>query len=127
MTGQEKAMVLQLRKQGYSFSKIADQLSLSVNTVKSFCSRNKENNLCMYCGISIQQPEKVRKKKFCSDKCRMSWWKTHYSELNRKAMYSFKCGNCGIEFQAYGNNHRKYCSRRCYAISRFGSETNEFS
>lgn len=125
MTGEEKAMVLQLRTKGYSFSKIAEQLSLSVNTVKSFCSRNKENNLCMYCGISIQQPEKVRKKKFCSDKCRMSWWKAHNSELNRKAVYSFKCGNCGIEFQAYGNNHRKYCCRRCYVISRFGGKTNE--
>ena len=122
MTGEEKAMVLQLRKQGLSISKIANQLNLSANTVKSFCSRNKDLQLCMYCGIGIQQPEKVRRKKFCSDKCRMLWWKKHYSEINRKAIYSFKCENCGFEFQAYGNNHRKYCSRKCYVVSRFGGK-----
>ncbi len=127
MTGQEKAMILQLRTQGNSISKIANQLSLSVNTVKSFCSRNKDLYLCMYCGNSIQQPEKVRRKKFCCYKCRMLWWKEHYSEINRKAIYTFKCENCGIEFQAYGNNHRKYCSRNCYVNARFGGKNDEFT
>lgn len=126
MTGEEKALVLQLRTQGFTFSKIAERLGLSVNTVKSFCTRHKDGKRCLYCGTDVQQPRRVRLKKFCSDKCRMLWWRSHYSELNRKAVYSFKCENCGTEFQAYGNNHRKYCSRRCYINARFGGKINEF-
>ena len=137
MTDIEKQKIKHLRSIGKSYKDISIAMNLKESTVKTYCNRNgltdkdislmfsETKNKCLYCGVKINQKQKQKPKKFCSDKCRMSWWKTHYSELNRKAMYSFKCGNCGIEFQAYGNNHRKYCCRRCYVISRFGGKTNE--
>ena len=48
-------------------------------------------------------------------------------ELKKRAVYDFKCQNCGKPFQAYGNNHRKYCSRKCYINERFGGMADERS
>lgn len=123
MTTEEKAKIQQLRSKGTSIRDIASTMNLSVNTVKSYCSRNKGAQLCQCCGTPIVQPPKTRLKKFCSDKCRMQWWNSHAHEVNRKAMYDFSCACCGRPFQAYGNNHRKYCSRTCYIQSRFGGVT----
>ena len=64
---------------------------------------------------------------FLPDKCRMQWWKAHIKEVNRKAVYDFTCACCGQQFQAYGNDHRKYCSRACYIKARFGGEQRELS
>ena len=44
----------------------------------------------------------------------MSWWHAHPEKIERRAVYTFTCQTCGIGFEAYGNNHRKYCSRACY-------------
>ena len=122
MTDTQKAAALHLRSKGRSFAQIAAELDLSVNTVKSFCSRNKGGLLCLCCGTPIQQPKRTRQKKFCSDHCRMQWWNANSKEVNRKAMYEFTCACCGKTFQAYGNDHRKYCSRECYIRARFGGE-----
>jgi len=40
MTDAQKSTVLTLRSKGMSFSKIAETVGLSVNTIKSFCSRH---------------------------------------------------------------------------------------
>ncbi len=125
MTEMQKAAALHLRAKGYSFARIAKEIDISVNTIKSFCSRNKSGQLCLSCGASIQQPPRARTQKFCCDKCRMQWWKAHMKEVNRKAMYNFTCACCGKTFQAYGNNHRKYCGRECYVKARFGGEQHE--
>ena len=45
MTDVQKADIIRLRSEGQSFGKIAAALELSVNTVKSFCSRNKDSRL----------------------------------------------------------------------------------
>ena len=100
MTDTQKATALHMRSKGVSFARIAAELNISVNTVKSFCSRNKSGQLCLCCGTSIQQPPRARIKKFCSDKCRMQWWKAHIKEVNRKAVYDFTCACCGQQFQA---------------------------
>jgi len=94
MTDAQKSTVLTLRSKGMSFSMIAETVGLSVNTIKSFCSRHK-GQFCLCCGEPITQPPRVRQKKFCSDKCRMKWWNAHIKDVNRKAMYDFICSNCG--------------------------------
>lgn len=127
MTDLQKASALHLRAKGFSFAKIAAELELSVNTIKSFCSRNKDGQLCLCCGTPIQQPPRARIKKFCSDRCRMQWWYAHRDELKRKAVYDFTCACCGQPFKAYGNNHRKYCNRACYMKARFGGEEHGLS
>ena len=60
MTDVQKADIIRLRSEGQSFGKIAAALELSVNTVKSFCSRNKDSRLCYCCGtpISRRTPDK---------------------------------------------------------------------
>ena len=82
MTDAQKSTVLTLRSKGMSFSKIAETVGLSVNTIKSFCSRHK-GQFCLCCGEPITQPPRVRQKKFCSDKCRMKWWNAHIKDVNR--------------------------------------------
>lgn len=128
MTEKQKADIIELRSKGLKYSDIADRLQLSINTVKSFYRRCKDtvsSAHCKCCGRPISQPLRTREKKFCSDECRMNWWNSHKDEINKKAVYHFKCESCGQEFQAYGNNHRKYCSRECYINMRFGGGNSE--
>lgn len=133
----QKQQIIELRNQGISYSKIADALGISINTIKSFCRRNnlgghigKENKqinktFCKECGKELNQNLGKKPLKFCSDKCRVKWWNTHPELVNRKAIYSFICTNCGEPFTAYGNSKRKYCSHSCYINHRFGGAIHE--
>ena len=67
------------RTQGIGYAEIAKRLNISRDTVKSFCMRNKitvinQSDKCKFCGNPLVQKEKVKKKRFCSDKCRLDWW-----------------------------------------------------
>lgn len=129
MTDEQKSCIIQFRFEGMTYSEIAQKLNISINTVKSFHRRHAQTDMtkvqCKQCGKPITQSKRTREKKFCSDKCRMAWWKLHDDEMNKNAVYDFKCEICGKEFQAYGNNHRKYCSRGCYIKMRFGGADGE--
>lgn len=129
MTNEEKEKIPFLRHKGHSYSKIAIELGISENTVKSFCQRNnlgtmqsiknKHTDVCKECGISLIQGSKGQPKKFCSGQCRRKWWVANDTALARKAYYILTCAKCGIEFESYGNKNRKYCSHACYINSRF--------
>ena len=135
MTESQKSQIKTLRKEGLSFGNIASTLNLSVNTVKSFCRRNLSaleteteiptDGICRYCGRPVMRIAGRKEKKFCSDKCRMNFWKEHPDELNKKAIYSFECTYCHKPFTAYGNSHRKYCCHECYIEDRFGGGSHE--
>ena len=73
----------------------------------------------------MAQDPKRKKKKFCSDACRMSWWNKNLDKVNRKAVYEFICPHCQQPFTAYGNAGRKYCSHACYIADRFGGEKDD--
>ena len=139
MTQKEKDQITKLRKKGLGYAKIAVTVGISKNTVKSFCQRNSlgaagsfgddctadasdsdvmEKGVCEQCGVSIIHKPHRKKKRFCSDKCRMKWWNTHPASVKRDAYYRFNCLNCGAEFESYGNKSRKYCSRACFGSSR---------
>ena len=130
MTEDQKHQILSLRKQGYGYTKIARELGVSENTVKSYCRRNSlakverevsTPHTCLQCGAPVKQNEKRKLKKFCSDKCRMAWWNSHRSEVNHTE--TCVCSNCKTEFKAYGA--RKYCSHSCYIHDRFGGGRND--
>jgi endogenous inhibitor of DNA gyrase (YacG/DUF329 family) len=122
-----------MRQDGQSYFQIASSLDISENTVKSYCRRNnlgvaisirplaiKEINLvCKQCRKPLNQGMRGNTKKFCSEECRRSWWKTHDSSLKRKAYYTLVCAECGRKFESYGNKSRKYCSHTCYIQARF--------
>ena len=110
-----------MRLQGKSAGVIAAALGLSVNTVKSYLRRHPDmgcTHFCPQCGKPVMQAEGRKEKKFCSDKCRMTWWNSHQDQVNKQAYYTLICQYCGKEFASYGNKNRKYCCRECYAAAR---------
>ena len=132
MTSTQKQRIKFLRGKGESYAAIADDLGISENTIKSYCRRNnigiatnKEQpiltNTCANCGSPIRHTPGAKHKRFCSDQCRMAWWKAHPEAVNREAVYRFVCPTCGTEFEAYGNANRKYCSRACFGVARKAS------
>lgn len=137
MTIDEKNRIIQMRKDGLGYGKIAQEMGISRNTIKSFCQRNEltgaaasmpeitvtdslEEKPCLNCGQPVRQNPGRKEKKFCCDACRNKWWNSHLSQVKRKAMYEFVCPACGKPFTAYGNRNRKYCSHECYIEGRFG-------
>lgn len=126
MTNEQKEQVKQLRLLGHGYMKISQKLGISINTIRSYCRRidmdgclSNNQVRCKQCGRAIKVIPKQKPRIFCSDACRTLWWNSHPEEVNRKANYSFVCPNCGETFTAYGNAHRKYCSRACYVAERY--------
>lgn len=120
-----KDAILTMRRQGCSYQEIARQLILSPNTVKSVCRRSDLQSptpemstldTCKNCGASLPPGYRGRKRTFCSDKCRYAWW----NQSRRKQPYRLTCYCCGRPFISYGNRKRKFCSRECYILSRYG-------
>ena len=120
-----KDAILALRQQGRSYQKIVEQLILSPNTVKSVCRRCEAEapapetstlDTCKNCGAPLPPSAAGRKRTFCSDKCRYAWW----NRSRRKQPYRLTCYCCDRPFISYGNRKRKFCSRECYMLSRYG-------
>ena len=67
MNGLQKERIALLRAEGKSYTKIADTLGLSINTVKSYCRRNNlggnatimsdsvDGTFCCQCGVPLNQ------------------------------------------------------------------------
>lgn len=135
MTNDQKYMIDFLRSEGLGYKKIAAQIGISENTVKSYIRRSSSEpeskkteeiiepaaqHTCLCCGRPVQQNPGRKEKKFCCDKCRNQYWNSHLDQVKRKAIYIFTCPSCGKTFSAYGNANRKYCSHACYVATRFG-------
>jgi len=117
-----KQQIRQQRQQGAGYTKIAESLGLNVNSVKSFCQRNNLGaepvRVCEFCGGPLAVQSGVKKRRFCTSKCRSRWWANHPEASNRRAFYQFTCRTCQTGFTAYGNATRRYCTRACYGLSR---------
>jgi len=139
MTYEQREANTRLRLGGYGYNRISQHLGINESTVKAFCRRHglKKEDLvlpsvmeesigklptcyCKNCGTKIIQQPGHKKKKFCSNHCRNTWWNAHLEEVNRRAVYDFICPTCGKPFSAYGNRNRKYCGHSCYIKDRFG-------
>lgn len=135
MTDRQEEQVRRMKAGGCGYVKIARELGLSENTVKSFCRRKGLNGAadtadgdkrnCLCCGTQVRQNPGRKVKKFCSDKCRNAWWNSHQDRVERRAHYGFICAYCKKPFTAYGNAGRKYCCHACYVADRFGGGTDE--
>ena len=113
MTDQQKQRIINLRAEGKQYKEIAEELGLSLECVKMFMSRRKEEKpKCEQCGKKLRQDILRPARRFCSDRCRMKWWDVHPERMESKEEHSFKCGNCGRVF--YSRKTRKFCSRLCY-------------
>ena len=131
MTEENKLQIRSLHSQGYGYKKIASEIGISVNTVKSFCRNNKLTEIssaavCQACGKTIVQLPKQKQRKFCSAKCRDNWWNKNRAMGNKPTGEILRCAHCGREFSAYKREQRKYCSHACYVAERFqGGDVNE--
>ncbi|MDO4301926.1 MAG: helix-turn-helix domain-containing protein [Clostridia bacterium] len=138
MTDLQKKQILNMRKNGDGYKAIASALGLTRDTVRNFCKKNdmtgygkvsamntdekiSGGKICANCCKPIEQSNKGRQKRFCSEKCRREWWKLHPEKINKKdtALYHLKCVYCGRDFVSYGNKNRKYCCHNCYIHDRF--------
>ena len=129
MNSEEKMKIRILRQQGLSIGAIAKELCLPIGTVKSWCYRNQVQQkgrgnirLCEQCGEQIPVIPGRKHKRFCSDKCRMTWWNAHRELVRRKTAKRSICIFCGREFISYAKQNQKYCSHACYIMNRFGKE-----
>ena len=134
MTESQKRKIALLRSKSKSYAHISSALGISENTIKSYCRRNKlgadfiktlqkpGESICENCSNPITSALRAKRKRFCSDKCRMLWWKANPECINQMAIYNFTCARCGTGFSSYGNKGRKYCSHACYVAARFGKE-----
>ncbi len=142
MNDMQKSQIAAMRADGAGYVKIAKALSLSENTVKSFCRRNnltdtdaahpalvlgndEQAHFCLCCGNPVEQAAGRKEKKFCSDKCRMHWWNTHRDKVRRRNGRNIVCSCCGKTFEIHGGSGRKYCSHECYIADRFGGGCHE--
>ncbi len=129
MTAEIKNSIRRKRRDGMSYLQISREIGISQNTIKSFCQRNNLGNkpkvkyekltTCLHCGKQINENVSHKPRRFCSDLCRLTWWKNHHDEMNKRAYYSIICTGCGKEFDVYGNEHRKFCTHECYINYRF--------
>lgn len=106
------------------YGSIANQLGLSINTVKSFCRRHSlaappTDSICEQCGRPIAQNPGRKRKLFGCDACRNKWWNSHFDLVKRKTVYTFTCPTCGKELTVYGNSRQKFCSHAYYIAYRF--------
>lgn len=139
-TEEKNEQVLLLRKSGMSNRKIAEYTGVSYEKVRYQCKKDdcdsipvdeelpekiKTREACAFCGkpIAKEADRRGRKKRFCCEKCRRTYWKIHRKEQkkNPKAIYTKVCAYCGKTFEVYGNKNRKYCCHEHYVADYFGS------
>lgn len=123
MTELQKRQIKTLRTGGKGCSEIAKLVGLSVASVKMYCSRNgikppesKQVSKCLNCGASLSMRDRGRKRLFCSDRCRVNYWRRNEVAA---AIHERTCAFCGRTFATY-DLKRKYCSHECYINDRFG-------
>jgi endogenous inhibitor of DNA gyrase (YacG/DUF329 family) len=125
MTGEQKQTIQDMRRQGVPYTRIADALGISVNTIKSYGRRNilpttrdagDGKNTCKHCGKRLKQAPKAKPRTFCCDKCRFDWWNAHRD--TQRTAHSLICAYCGAVFTSHDKN-RKYCGHPCYIAARF--------
>lgn len=99
--------------EGKSIRYISSTLGFSRNTIARIASEMKEGGTtglrCINCHKPIEDPNKYKPRKFCSDRCRFEW----HNNRKRKASYICSCVNCGIIFTSYGNRNKRFCSDEC--------------
>lgn len=88
-------------------------------------SSNPDPSSCEQCGRNIDQAPGRKVKRFCSDACRMKWWRGHKAQMAHRVSHTIVCSGCGARFEVYGRDERRYCCRSCYMSHRFQKYTSK--
>ncbi len=126
MNDMQKSQIINMRADGIGYRAIAKELDISENTIKSFCRNNNLSGTftpkkcyCKECGKEIIQKEHTKKRIFCSERCKRSWWNKNRIKLGKTKLEEHTCLNCHKPFKAYPHENRKYCCHTCYIEDRF--------
>ncbi len=138
MTDEQKKQIRQMRKDGAGYKSIANATGIPLGSIKSFCRRDKEEEMpiqetvnesiasvCPTCGGILSSNPHRKAKKFCSDKCRMSWWNNHREQVKKNVIYEKVCAYCNQPFAIYGRKDQKYCCMECYRKGRKPNNGND--
>lgn len=155
MTEIQKQQIIALRTKGLVFAEIANQMNLSINSVKSYCRRNEivpdatasivsepehideatagslpesaceSRSTCKLCGETLVNTPGHRQKTFCSAFCQRKYWRGHRGLMRHPSFITTTCPNCGQTFSDYAGHKRKYCSHACYISHRYGGASYE--
>ena len=137
MTSERISRILKLRDQHKSYRTIAAELGIPVNTVKSCLHRIQGKTeagqigqdetsciiLCRQCKVSLHQAKHGKKRCFCSDHCRYTWWNAHRDLSRRASAHQQTCEMCGAVFHTYKGH---FCSRACYGKYRTMKAGDEY-
>lgn len=118
LTAAEKQQIENLREKGLGYGTIATSLGLTFKQVRGYFERKANIHYCLQCHIPVKQTAHRKEKKFCSDECRMNWWKQHKALIKRTPHHTQVCPYCNKTFNCYDSKRRVYCSRECYANAR---------
>ena len=119
---QDIKIIHEMLQQGKTSTEISLTMGIPSSTIRTHVRNHPEiygSKSCRNCGQIMVQPIGRKVKYFCSDRFRMAWWSNHREQVQKKTYYTLVCAHCGKEFESYGNQNRKYCSRDCYLIARF--------
>ena len=122
-----KSQIINLHCQGVRYVDISRQLKIPVSTIKSFVYSHQADveagmaNIptCPNCGAPVPKMH-FKPRRFCSDRCRVLYWKEHQDELKHTTMVPITCTNCHGTFMDYAGRNRRYCSHSCYIQARYG-------
>ena len=110
MTNHQKNEIERMRRQGSTPAAIAEAMHLPLATIRSYIYRHplkEQETVCPNCGASILAENRGKKKRrFCSDSCRMAWWNNNQDQINRQAYYPLKCHHCGKDFMSYAKKRK---------------------
>lgn len=118
MNKAESATVERLRREGKGLSAIAQETGISINTIKSHCSRHgipapRLIRTCMFCHAEIKTTDR-----FCSDDCRAGWYEIHSTDVQDILRL---CKACGNPFEPR-QPKQVYCSKQCFYNDRYHSK-----
>lgn len=105
---------VQLRESGLNIEQISKEIDLSIATVSRILKEGyiPEIVICPECGKKLVNKKGIKPKKFCSEKCRLSWWGKHRELIKHRSFGLKNCPHCGKLFKPRSN--QTYCSRICY-------------
>jgi len=74
--------------------------------------KNNNPRKCRNCGKPLPHSANTRKKPFCGNNCRKTWWNNHHDDTKPYAENIATCLYCGREFECHSRRQR-YCSISC--------------
>ena len=105
-------------RRGLTRKEISKLLDTPEATIRTWFFRFPDNETtCLLCGAKIALTPGKKKRIFCSDKCRIIWWRKH-PELMQLKMVEKECAHCQETFLSYASSKRRFCSRNCYYKSK---------